>query len=305
MSNPHKVLVVGTTPDYVYDISQNSPERAVFLTDISLKGKSFEVVPDEIYCNLSDYKATLIKLRQYISANNYHITGLTCFDCESLKLAAFLAEKLSLPYPDMEAVTVARDKNLAKELFQENGLPTGAFALVDNFEDAKDFFLSNHSDCVIKPVSGSGSELVFRCQDVDSLKNAVEFISEQLSGKKSNRMYADFDGSVIIEAYHQGREFSCDAVESNGNVQILRVTEKIFLKDAPLGTVRAYVYPAHLPEEFPLKSLKKMIHQAATTLGISGVIFMTDFIVGRNGAVILEITPRPGGDCLPELIWNA
>jgi len=53
------------------------------------------------------------------------------------------------------------------------------------------------------------------------------------------------------------------------------------------------------------EKLKSQLFKAARGLGLEKAICMVDFIVTDNKACLLELTPRPGGDCLPDLILKS
>ena len=53
----NRVLVVGTTADYVDIINRRFPQRAIFVTDVKERSRAIEVPPsskDELLCDLSD-----------------------------------------------------------------------------------------------------------------------------------------------------------------------------------------------------------------------------------------------------------
>ena len=49
---------------------------------------------------------------------------------------------------------------------------------------------------------------------------------------------------------------------------------------------------------------RNQLRTAAKSLGLDRAICMLDFIVRGEQAVMIELTPRPGGDCLPPLLLN-
>ncbi|MGE4285505.1 MAG: acetyl-CoA carboxylase biotin carboxylase subunit family protein [Phycisphaerae bacterium] len=302
MSSRELVLVVGTTCDYVEHLRETSKGEVLFLTDISFACDSEDDLKDELFCDLSSPKDVLRFLKSHLAASRIRLTGITCYDCESLRLASFLAESLSLPYPSRKAIAITRDKQRSKEFLAQAGVSVGRFARVSDMESALEFFNACGEDIVLKPVSGSGSEYVFRCNSEQQLKANFAQIMRLLTRRSHCRMYEDFSGAILAEKYYSGREFSCDAIWQNGETRILRLTEKFHLTGAPLGTTRGYIYPAQLPEHISLPDITRQLHKAAEALGLSGVIFMTDFLATEQGIVLLEITPRPGGDCLPALL---
>jgi biotin carboxylase len=57
-----------------------------------------------------------------------------------------------------------------------------------------------------------------------------------------------------------------------------------------------------LPGSIDIESLKKQLHKAARAIGLNRAICMVDFIVREDKVYLLEMTPRPGGDCIPPLL---
>jgi hypothetical protein len=108
-----------------------------------------------------------------------------------------------------------------------------------------------------------------------------------------------------MEEYIQGREYSCDFIIDNGAVEIIRCARKIPARGQLVGITAAYIVPARLPAQFSRKSLSRQLLRAAQALGIHRSICMVDFIVREGKAYLLEMTPRPGGDCLPSLIMHS
>ena len=122
--NP-KVLVVGTTADYIEWIQQHCPGRAIFLTDPMLRQRACETnpaQPEEVLCNLSDYYYRSETLKVHLLKWKLCLDGITSFDCESMELAAVIAKDLALSYPSVGAVNNCRDKFVSKKIWQHNGL---------------------------------------------------------------------------------------------------------------------------------------------------------------------------------------
>jgi hypothetical protein len=102
----------------------------------------------------------------------------------------------------------------------------------------------------------------------------------------------------------QGTEFSCDFIVENNAVTIVRTTRKIKAAGTPFGTILGYQIPAP-PMTYPgmaADGLEDLLLRGATALGIERGICMVDFIVKDGKPVLIEMTPRPGGDCLPFLL---
>lgn len=307
-SSNTRVLVVGTTPDYIDWIRNSCPGRALFLTDPAVRRKAQEPCPsqtEEILCNLSDYNETRRTLARHLSREGLRVNGVACYDCESMELAAVLAREQGLPYPSVEAVNNCRDKYLSKIIWQRHGLQTPQVKQIRSAAEAADFFRELGSACVLKPLSGSGSELIFRCDDDRACENGFQDIKSGLQQRRTNRLYKSFfaDDSVILaEALVEGDEYSCDFVIEDGRVEVIRLTRKILSPRKPFGTAVGYYLPAALPDEIDEQDLLQTLYRSAAALGLERAVCMLDFMLCSGRMVLLELAPRPGGDCLPFLL---
>jgi hypothetical protein len=101
----------------------------------------------------------------------------------------------------------------------------------------------------------------------------------------------------------RGIEYSCDFVVEDGEAEIIRVARKILSPNAPFGTIRGYlVSPDAVEDVITAPDFVRLLQRAAHALGITEAICMADFLVCDNEVVLLEMTPRPGGDCLPAVL---
>jgi biotin carboxylase len=305
--NP-KVLVVGTTADYIEWIQQHCPGRAIFLTDPGLRQRACETNPaqfEEILCNLSDYDHALEALKAHLLKWELCLDGITSFDCESMELAAVIANDLALSYPSVEGVNNCRDKFVSKEIWHHAGLRSPKSQRVKSAVEAIQFLHRMGGACVLKPLYGSGSELIFCCDNKFECERHFQDILNGLQLRRSNRLYrlmsAGNDG-ILAEEYVEGNEYSCDFIIENGSINVIRIARKILFENSPFGTANAYILPASLPEGIDRQCFERTLHQSASVLGLSRAICMLDFLIQDNEIILLEIAPRAGGDCLPFLI---
>jgi biotin carboxylase len=265
---------------------------------------------EEIVCDLSDYSRVRQALEQRLSSGALRLNGIASYDCESMELAAVLAHKFALSYPSVQAVNNCRNKYLSKLLWQRHGLRTPRSHLIQSTADAAAFFQEIGGPCVLKPLNGSGSELVFWCDSKRACETGFEKIIDGLQQRRTNRLYKSLstDSPMILAEEHiKGNEFSCDFIIENGGVRVIRVTRKIISSRGPFGTARGYLLSAFLPDEIDEQDLTQTLYQSGSALGLDRAMCMLDFIIHENQIVLLELAPRPGGDCLPFLLrrcWN-
>jgi biotin carboxylase len=308
-----RVLVVGTTADYIDWIRTSCPGRALFLTDPAVRRGAQEPCPspaEEILGNLSDFGRVRRALQQHLDSEGLQVDGVACYDCESMELAAYLAPELGVAYPSVQAVKNCRDKYLSKTLWQKHGLHTPKVKKIRSAGEAADFSRELGGACVLKPLSGSGSELIFRCEDARACEKSFRAIRQGLQQRRENRLYKSFfsdDPVILAEALVDGDEYSCDFVIENGRAEVIRLTRKILSARGPFGTALGYLLPAALPAAMDEGDLLQALVRSADAVGLERAVCMLDFIIHQDRVVLLEMAPRPGGDCLPFLLrrcWN-
>lgn len=307
------VLVVGTTPDYIDGIRRRAPGRALFLTDPALRRAATEPPPDpreELLCDLADPAAAAPLLAAHLARRGLALAGVTAFDCESLGLAATLAAAHGLPYPTPEAVALCRDKAGSKRRWHTAGVACPAAAPVGSPAAAAAFAERTGGPVVLKPRWGGGSEHVYRCDTAAECRDRHATIAAALAARPDHPLFRPAAGSagepaIVAEAFVAGPEYSCDIVVAGGRVTPLRLTRKLRDSDGPFGTTRGYLLCEAPPAGLANETFLATLAQGAAALGIDRAICMVDFLVRNGEMVLLEMTPRPGGDCLPPLLLKA
>ena len=303
-----RVIVVGTTADYIEWIRNCRPGKALFLTDPAVRQGADEPAPspdEEILCDLDDETRVLEVLAGHLDRWRMGLAGVACYDCESMALAARLAEAYTLSYPSVQAVNNCRDKHHSRILWRKHHLDTPDVRRIRSAGDAVDFFRETGGPCVLKPISGSGSELIFRCDSEADCERHYRRIVQGLARRRNHRLYQPFSATgadILAEAYIGGEEYSCDFVLENDRVTLIRLARKVFFDQDPFGTAKAYILPDVWPEAIDAGELERTLYRSARALGIQRAVCMLDFIVHHGRMVLLEMAPRPGGDCLPSLL---
>ncbi len=308
-----RVVVVGTTGDYIGTLEQRAHGRIVFLTDTDERRKwAASGSPEflEATCPLGDRMSAVDALKQYVQQHDVVLDGVACFDCESLRLASLIAREFSLDFPSEEAVLRCRSKFQSKDIWQKHGVGCPQAEMALTAEQAVCFYRKVKKPVVLKPLTGSGSELVFLCHDENACRQAYECIASHVKRHPNQRMFGAESCSdhclshqaVTVETFIGGDEYSCDFVLENGHVDIIRLSKKIPFKHSTFGTILAYEVRAQLPFGLSEKDLSAFLAKAATALGLKRTMAMVDLKIENGQVYLLELTPRPGGDCLPPLI---
>jgi len=303
-----RVLVVGTTRDYIDRIRERMPGRAFFLTDTGTVSPGIIPLPpdEELVCPLTDEDGAAAGLKAFLDRGAITLCGIACFDCESLPLAAALAERWGFLFPKKQTVHYCRDKYLSKKIWADRGISCPRVRQVDGLADIHTFMRETEKPIILKPRAGSGSALTFRCDSLDAATEHYLGILEGLKNRATDRLFQPTEpGSkpgVVCEEWLSGDEFSCDVCVTEKDVRILRTARKYFSDEMPVGATLAYEIPAGPPDGIPEAVFKKDLGQAAEALGLKQGLYMVDFICRNGRCYFLELAPRLGGDCLPWLI---
>ena len=309
------VLVVGTTPDYHARLYNDWAKPLLFLTDLRFKNHpALRCIPrsEILFASLDLHEKTIQQTLAFLASGKFGVSGVACFDCESLLLAARLASRLGLSFPPWQAIARSRNKFEARRTWTATGINSPYACLCSDVEETVRFFHSHEENIVLKPISGSGSELLFHCAKEDQLRSAVATLERELPLRRANPLFAPFPGpfqagdidpcrSWIAEEFVSGEEFSCDFVFKGDKIFLVRETGKVKASDKPFGSVLAYTYPPMYPEGFEKERLLEVLKIAVLSLGFHGGFFMADYILRQGLPVLIELTPRPGGDSIPDL----
>lgn len=305
------ILVVGTTSDYIEWIRRIAPGGTIFLTDPAVRRNAWEPAPrfhEEVLCDLSDYRLAYARLQDHLEAWKCRLRGVACFDCASMELAAYVARQYRLPYPSPESIRLCRSKYLSKLRWKEHGLNCAETRRISSADEAEAFLGECGGPVVLKPLTGSGSEHVYLCRSPEECRSNYDLIFSSLQSRKADRLYSsslragDF---MVAEEFVDGEEYSCDFAVSGGRVRLIRLTRKIRATGRPFGTIHGYVLCSGFPDAIDREAFPETLKRSAAALQIGRGVCMLDFMVRNGEIVLLELTPRPGGDCLPQLLRTA
>lgn len=307
MDDCGKVLVVGSTTDYIDWISRACPGQALFVTAPPVRQLGGHPPPapgEELLVELEEFATVRSAIQHHLAAHRLSLSGIVCFDGESLELTAKLAAEFSLPYPTPESVATSQDKYLAKTRWAESQLPCPQARLVDSAAGVFAFLQELDAPCVLKPIAASGSELVFLCAGKRDGEKWLPIIQAGVAGQGATP--AEKNATLLLaEEFIAGTEYSCDFLAAHGQARVLRLTRKLPAPRQPFGTIMAYALLEFAAAPFSREELEGVLGPGAAALGLNPALCMVDFIATAEGLVLLEMTPRPGGDCLPHLLRRA
>ena len=304
MKNAGKVLVTATTPDYIEILRRNCPGKALFITDTVLRAAADEPQPcadEEVLCEIADTEAVIAALARHLDSYQQHLTGVTAFDCESLPLAATIAERYGLPFANSQAVDNCRDKLRCKQLWRAAGVLTPHSMPAPTLAAAEEFCRNQTAGCVIKPRLGTGSALTYHCIDAKMAAQKWTVVNAGLQQQNAGQLAAELEIGIVVEEYIDAEEYSADVAIHQGKLRIFRLTRKLRFTDALFGTTTAYELVNQPPAGISKRQLNTAIFSGLEALGVDNALCMLDLFIKDGRIILLETAPRLGGDCLPYL----
>lgn len=203
---------------------------------------------------------------------------LVTFEIEHVNIEALekLESEGTKVYPSSKTLKIIQNKNLQKQFFIDNNIPTSDFWYFKSLKDFKNSFHKNQISfpCVWKKTKfgydGYGVEIIKSIKQIDNLPNE-EFIIEE---------FIPFE-----------KELATTIVRNNsGDIQIFPLVQMDFNKES--NQVEYVVCPAQVNRE-----IKDLANALAMKVSKSfkhvGLLAIEMFLTKDNKILINEVAPRP------------
>ncbi len=235
---------------------------------------AFEIVGGQ------DFEGTLTVAKKYnISA------VVTAATDKPLVMMARVAKELGLRFYSEETAIWSTDKFLMKQRFIEGGIPCAKGRLISKAEEANDFYFP----VIVKPRDNSGSRGVILCRTTEELSDAI---NEALQYSKL--------GTVLVEEFIEGQEYSIEALHYDGKSEVIQFTEKT-TTPFPYNVELGHKQPANLSEEQKV-NIRDLISKIADCMHFENCASHTELKINERGIYIIETSPRLGGDYITSTL---
>lgn len=198
-------------------------------------------------------------------------------------------DEMNIPYTGSgaEASSNAMNKWQARKLFARENLniPEGLLLPADYDE----IISKLGRDVVVKPCSGGSTVGITIIHNL-----TPEKLNEAINTAREN-----YDSSVMIEKYINGRELTCAVWEHDGKIEALPVIEIVphtgyyDYKNKYTAGATEYIVPAEI-DESARKSISDMAVKAHKVLGCKEYSRADFRLTPENKAFILEVNTAPG-----------
>ena len=284
-----KILILGGTLFQIPAIQYAKQQGYYVITCDYLPENPGHAYADE-YHNVSttDKEGVLALSRQLA------IDGILCFASDpAAPTAAYVSEQMGLPGNPLSKVEVLGEKHHWRKFLKENGFHTPQAKAYDALDD-----LLNDTwefPVMMKPIDSSGSKGVTKVQKQEELKGAFEYALVYSRAK-----------IVIVEEFIErvGPQIGGDGFFGEDKLEFVCLGDQVV--DA---SINPYVpcgmkFPADISEELA-EDIKKELERAISLVGLKNLSFNLEVMLDKRGRIFLmEIGPRNGGNCIPEVIYN-
>ncbi|WP_301109832.1 acetyl-CoA carboxylase biotin carboxylase subunit family protein [Sporosarcina sp.] len=288
-----KVMFLGGDAHQVSAIQYAKKQGYYTILCDYLEGNLGKSHADEFYCVSTTDKQSVLEI-----AEELKIDGIVAFAPNAaLETAAYVGEKMNLPFYSTETVLLLSNKSLFRRFLKDNGFNYPKSKSFTSVKDAEGQLNGFQFPLIIKPVDSSGSRGIVRIDCMDEIEQAFE------NALSNSRIKV-----VIIEEYIE-MTHECmiggDIVVINGEIKFFGIInghrDVVNNPCIPLGNS----YPTIIENE-RIVLVRQEIQKIIDLLGIKFGAMNIDVIFGENERpYIIEINARNGGNMVSSLLRKA
>ena len=221
--------------------------------------------------------------------------GIIGTDDTTTELAAKVAEKLSLPHNEPQAVKIAQRKDLARLSLKKSNVKIPVFDLLTTTKSLSEQTIQVDFPAVIKPVALSASRGVIRVNNELELSQAVERIKNILLEER--QLDKDIREILLLEEFIPGKEVAIEAMLHNGELDVLAIFDKPDPLEGPFFEETYYITPTSFSDKTQ-QEIKKTVLESCQAYGLSEGPIHAECRINEKGVWILEVAARTiGGMC--------
>ncbi len=219
-----------------------------------------------------------------------------------IELAARLSEDLGLIGNPVKNIPVLTNKFLMHQALIDHGIRGIRGKIVHNWDEALAFYREQgFTGCVLKPYRGASSVDVRICDSEEELKAAYDEVFAV-----GNYMGGEEEGMLLQERI-TGTEYIVNSVSLQGKHKLSAIWKHSKKKVEGGGMVYNYTETLSRPEA-GCTALVRYAFDVMNALGVQNGNVHSEFMIDREGPVLIEINCRPmGSDMSAEFldrIWG-
>lgn len=241
-------------------------------------------------------------IKEFLAENTHiKIDGAITFWEDDIPLLSKICDELKLIGNDYQTAINTRDKFKMQEVFKTCGLPFINQYLLKTSKDLGKAITAIGFPAVIKPIYGSDSQFVIKVNDLKEAHDAYEYVIKNCT-PEFDPIYKYNKQTFVYQEFIEGHEFSVECYIQHGVPHIIGIHEKTAM-DLPFFQETGDYIPPRINEKQE-QSLTKITEAALIVLGVRNSLAHVEVKLTENGAKIIEVASRLGGDYTYESIMS-
>jgi biotin carboxylase len=230
-----------------------------------------------------------------------------------------LAAERGLAHSSPYALACATNKFMARYRYAQAGVPDIAFGLAHDADSLAEVAAGIGYPVLLKPLTGVGSSLIFRCNDEAEARRTwpkvrralgkaffdpLRMAAHAVATPEGPVFHFDPARQMLVERYIPGRECSVECLVAGDTVYPLLVHDKLDVEERP-GVVLEHllVTPPSRFDAGEARALKAHAASAVRALGLRDMFCHVEMRwLDGHGPRILEVNPRIGAACVMDSI---
>eukprot|EP01135_Chromosphaera_perkinsii_P003445 Nk52_evm14s243 gene=Nk52_evmTU14s243 len=234
-----------------------------------------------------------------IKATGVEFDGVFTMHEIAVPLMCELTDALNFHGNSLKAAENARNKALAREICEKNGLNSPSYAYIRSPQDIEAACEKVGFPMVVKPSSGAGSFGVVRADKVEDVaKTYQEIVDEMNKQKLLNWNPGCEEVTIMVEQYLDGPEYDVDCLFWEGECKFISVSDN-WPTHEPYFLETGSNCPSTTSEDKQAE-LKKYVIDVVKALGFKQGAFHVECKYCSNGPQLIEVNPRMGGGSVHE-----
>lgn len=220
-------------------------------------------------------------IKQVAIKENVDFLISVCAD-QMILVVANVSEMLGLPcYISYETAQKVSNKELMKDTFVKNGVPTSKHIIISELDENK--ILGMNFPLIVKPVDSYSSRGVKKINDISEFSSAFD---EAVMISRTN--------TAIVEEFVEGQELSVDVYVENGVAKILCVSSLDKVPSNGKFVIQRCVCPANISFKI-MKMVEEAAQKIADAFNLTDTPMLIQLIVCDDKISIIEFCARTGG----------
>jgi carbamoyl-phosphate synthase large subunit len=249
----------------------------VLCTDMYEERPGYELADAHHRVDITDREGTLRVAR------DYDIGGIVCDTTDAgVRTMAFVAAELGLSGISSEVAARFTNKHLMREVTAAAGIPSPAFDLLRDLDDADRVAKRIGFPLVTKPIANQSSRGVRIVRSAAELEAAVAEAARFSGGE-----------GILVEGFLDGVEVTVEGFCIDGEPYVAGISDKSHFAHRPEVASRL-TYPADAPPA-TLETIRATNHAVVQALGMETGITHAEYMVVGDTVYLVEIAARGGG----------